>query len=111
MRDMVLTDEFVKEFSEHSRMTQKDVRYFLQSLGSFIDLCIDEQVSFKTNVFELYYSEMKSRETKMFGKLPPTRKARARLANKYRNNQKSQSKIYRTVLEKTEAEQTLTEFE
>ncbi len=111
MRDMPYTEDFVKEFAEHSRMTQKDVLYMLQSLGSFFELAIENQCSIKTSVFELYFSDMKSRETKLFGKLPPTRKAKMRLAHKYRRGQSVQSKIYRPVLEKTEAENTLTELE
>jgi len=111
MRDMPYTEDFVREFAEHSRMTQKDVLYVLQSLGSFFELAIENQCSIKTAVFELYYSNMKSRDTKLFGKLPPTRKAKIRLANKYRRNQSSQSKIYKDILEKTEEEETLTEYE
>lgn len=104
MRDMTTTAEFIKEFSEHSRMTQKDVHYFLNSLGSFFEQAIENQVTIKTSIFELFYSDMKGRETKMFGKLPPTRKARIRLANKYRANQKVQNRVYRTILEKSEEE-------
>jgi hypothetical protein len=111
MRDMTTTAEFIKEFSEHSRMTQRDVHYFLNSLGSFFDKAIENQVTIKNSVFELFYSDMKSRETRMFGKLPPTRKARIRLANKYRMNQKAQNRVYRTILEKSEAEEGLTDLE
>jgi hypothetical protein len=109
MRDISNTDDFIKEFSNFSRMTQTDVRYFLQSFGAFIDTCIEEQVPFKTNVLELYFSTMKGRNTKLFGKLPPTRKAKLRLANKYRMGQKAQNKVYRNILEKTEDENDLTD--
>lgn len=113
MKNMFSTDEFVREFSEFSRMNQKDIRYMLKSLGSFIEVCIEEQVSFKTNVVELYYSSMKSRKTKLFGELPPSRKVKVRLANKYRMAQKGQNKVMKTVLEKTEIEnsQPLTDLE
>lgn len=107
------TEEFLVAFAEHARLSQKDVRYLWQKLGSFIDESIELQRPFKTNLIELYFTEMKSRETKLFGQLPPSRKVKIRLANKYRMAQKSQNKVMKTVLEKTENEdyQTLTDME
>jgi len=111
MKDMVYMEDFVKEFAEYSRMSQKDISYLFKSLDSFMKVAIENQCSIRTPIFELYYSDMKGRDTKLFGKLPPTRKAKLRLANKHRRGQSSQSKIYRTVLEKTEVDETLTDYE
>ncbi len=113
MAEISNTEEFIIAFAEHARMSQKDVRYIWQQLGSFIDESIELQRPFKTNLIELYFSNMKSRKTKLFGDLPPSRKVKVRLANKYRMAQKGQNKIMKTVLEKSEIEdaQTLTEYE
>ncbi len=113
MADITSTEEFIIAFAEHARMSQKDVRYVWQQLGSFIDESIELQRPFKTNLIELYFSNMKSRKTKLFGDLPPSRKVKVRLANKYRMAQKGQNKIMKTVLEKSEIEdaQTLTDLE
>lgn len=98
------TEEFIREFAEFSRIAQKDVRYFLQQLGGFIDESIEQQRPIKTNLFILSFKDVKSRKTKMFGELPPTRKVSFRLANKYRMSQKIANKIYKPVLEKMEKE-------
>lgn len=113
MTDITNTEEFIIAFAEHARMSQKDVRYIWQQLGSFIDESIELQRPFKTNLIELYFSNMKSRKTKLFGDLPPSRKVKVRLANKYRMAQKGQNKVMKTVLEKSEIEdaQTLTDLE
>ncbi len=113
MTEISNTEEFIVAFAEHARMSQKDVRYIWQQLGSFIDESIELQRPFKTNLIELYFSNMKSRKTKLFGDLPPSRKVKVRLANKYRMAQKGQNKVMKSVLEKSEIEdaQTLTELE
>lgn len=104
MADINNTEEFIKEFSEFSRITQKDIRYFLQQLGNFIDDSIENQRPFRTNLFILSFKDVKSRNTKMFGELPPTRKISFRLANKYKILQKSANRVYRPVLENIEKE-------
>ena len=113
MAEISNTAQFIVAFAEHARMSQKDVRYVWQQLGSFIDESIELQRPFKTNLIELYFSNMKSRKTKLFGELPPSRKVKVRLANKYRMAQKGQNKVMKTVLEKTEIEnsQPLTDLE
>lgn len=112
MTDISNTEEFIIAFAEHARMSQKDVRYIWQQLGSFIDESIELQRPFKTNLIELYFSNMKSRKTKLFGDLPPSRKVKVRLANKYRVAQKGQNKVMKTILEKSEAENSpLTDLE
>lgn len=98
------TEEFIREFSNFARIGQKDTRYFLQKLGSFIEDSIENQREFKTNLFILEFNDVKSRKTKMFGELPPTRKISFRLANKYKMRQKTVNKVYRSVLEKMEEE-------
>ena len=116
MRDMLSIDDFIHEFSEYSNMTKKDIRYFISSLKDFMYLAIDEQVTMKTGVFELYYSTMKSRDTVKVGTkdvmvhLPPSKKARLRLPNRQRKAQSEANKIYKDLLIKEE-EKHLTEYE
>jgi len=111
MKDITNTEEFIKEYAEHSRLSQKDVQYMLKTLGTFFEEVIENQCTIKTSVFELSYKEIKGRETKLFGKLPPSREVSLKLANKYRMKQKEQNKVYRSLLEKTETEETLTKLE
>lgn len=97
--------EFIKAFSKFSGVTQKDTDFFITKMSEFIEQAVEEQVSIKINgLFEIYYSRMKSRDTVKVGSkekitLPATRKARMRLAQKFRLNQKAQNRIYRKVLE------------
>lgn len=93
---MLNTKQFARCFSENSRLTQKDILAFMGELNGFIELAIDSQAEIHTSLFELYYSDMKERTTVKIGKnsdgervtLPKTRKARLRLANKFRVRQK-----------------------
>jgi len=110
-------EEFVHEFSNYSRIQKTDIRFFLDALEGYISESIEAQAEFQINgLFSLYFSTMKERDTVKVGTnekitLPVTRKARLRLADKHRKNQKVQNRVLRPILEEIEASQTLDRIE
>ena len=111
MRNLETKDEFLTEYSRFAGVTKTSAKYFMDALGAFIEECIENNVSFQyASVIELYFSEMKSRKTVKVGtkdemvSLPPTIKARVRLAKKIRKKQTEFSRMMRPVLEDFERE-------
>jgi nucleoid DNA-binding protein len=95
MNNMTTKEEFVDAFSKKSGYTKKSVNEFLSHFEDFLDECLENHISFKIpNLFELYYSIMKSRTTTKVGTkseivvYPPTIKAKMRLARSKRKKYK-----------------------
>lgn len=101
-------DEFIEQYSKRSGLNKKSVKMIVDSMADFLQYCIEENIEFRvSNLFELYFSNMKSRETVKVGTneritLPPVRKAKLRLSNKLRRKQGDMNKIMRPILEEIE---------
>lgn len=105
--------DFIEEYSRFSGLDKKSVKIIIETMGGFIQYCIENNISFRvSNLFELYYSTMKGRETARIHKdgcteriiLPPVIKAKLRLSDSIRKRQKEQSKILKPILEEIERE-------
>ena len=100
--------EFIDLYSEVSGFNKKSVKDIIDSIGNFIEYCIENNISFRVpKLFELKYFKMKSRRTVRIDRngssemvdLPVTIKPKLILSSKLRRKQSEQSKVMRPILE------------